>query len=153
ELVARHARLVVLSARHLPPGQQREAEALGMDLREARWPLVRGAYLFYSSEARRLGAVSSVEDPQAVAFAAAAAALWKQWQDVRRGDGLPNGHRNLRIGIQPMVLIWSSSAERLAGRVVNARYIASQWMGSASSGEYVRVGISGPEDFPILPLP
>src|SRR5262249_10747052 len=42
---------------------------------------------------------------------------------------------------------------RLAGRVVNARYIASQWMGSASSGEYVRVGISGPEDFPILPLP
>ena len=153
ELVARHARLELLSARNPSSAVQQEAQALAADLREAQWPLARGEYLFYSAEARRLGAVTSVDDPQAVVFAEGAAALWKQWQDIRRGESLPSGHRNLRVNNQPMVLIWSSSAERLAGRVVNAGYIANRWMGSASSGEYVRVGISGPEDFAILPLP
>ncbi len=152
ELLARHARCDLLAASG-HPAPRGEVDALAADLRGARWALGRGSYLFYSAEMRRLGAAPYAEDPTATAMADAVEALWKQWQNIRRGEAAPNGQRSLRVNKQPWVLVWWGSAERLAGRVAAAGYIERRWLSAAVvKSPWVRVGISGPDGLPILPL-
>ena len=153
DLIARHARCELLSLRAGPQQQSRWASALAADLGAGRWALTRGAYLFYLSEARRLGAGGAAPDPRALALTEGAAAHWAQWQAIRLGEASANGERSLWLQDRPVVLVWRSSPERLAGLVADGLFVERRWLAADLHNDAVRVGIDGPQGRAIVALP
>ena len=95
DLVARHA-LCELS------GSREDAQALQAGLRRARWPLTRGQFAFYWSEAGRLaGEVQPVPSEPAAWSEAVALA----WGDLMREQS-PRGQSTLWVDGHPLFLIW-----------------------------------------------
>jgi signal transduction histidine kinase len=127
ELLAMQARCVVLEELKQSAELQRAASALYADLQRGRWQLDRISYQFHSQEAgRRLGA--SPETPTvALALAAGVESLWAQWQEIRRGEGSPQGRRAVWVHGRSVLLLWKSSAEKLVALVAGPRYLESQW--------------------------
>lgn len=62
DLVARHARCVLLEETKDATSLERESRALYGDLQNGRWQLTRGAYLVYAADARRWSLSRLVED-------------------------------------------------------------------------------------------
>ena len=101
ELVGRHA-LCELSARAA------DADALLVDLRSARWPLTRGQFEFYWSEAARLSGRSEAPPADAVALAEAASRAW----EMRRNDSPARGQTTIWVEGRPFFLMWRGNSVR-----------------------------------------
>ena len=95
ELVARHA-LCEMS------GSKTDALALRQDLLNARWPLSRGQFGYYLSEAARISGDSQPAPPEAEALSDAVALAWGEITD----QSGPRGQNTVWVSGQPYFLIW-----------------------------------------------
>jgi signal transduction histidine kinase len=103
ELVARHA-LCELS------GRTEDAPALQADLRRARWPLTRGQFEFYWSEAGRLAGKEEPAPAEPVAWSEAVAQAWGALQN----EPSLRGQTTLWVDGQPFFFIWRGIPGRRA---------------------------------------
>jgi signal transduction histidine kinase len=106
ELVARHE-LCDLS------GRAADALSLRADLLRARWPLTRGQFAFYWSEAARL---SGQAEAVPVELAAWSDAVSRAWGELAR-DPSPRGQNTMWVDGRPFFLLWRGAAGRRAALV------------------------------------
>ena len=135
ELLARHARCVLLDELNRVAELQQEAHLLWSSLHQAKWPLTAGAYRFYEKEALLwLGSdqhppgTSSAQSNGALPLAAAVEELWKLWQRIRQGAARPTGQRSLWVEGFPVFLMWRGSQDRLAALVAQPGYLEKAWL-------------------------
>lgn len=156
DLLARHARCVVLDELKRTAEVQREAGTLYADLQQGRWQLTRGAYRFYAQEVRRWhspDAELQAREQEALATASAVEWLGEEWQRIRRGEGLPAGRRSLWIFDRPVLLVWRSTADRLVARVAGPLYLEQQWLSALQplmERQGVRLALTDTEGHPVL---
>jgi signal transduction histidine kinase len=135
ELLARHARCVLLNELNRVLELQQEAHLLWSGLQNAKWLLTPSAYRFYEKEALLwLGSdqlppgTSSAQPNSAFALAAAVEELWRQWQSIQQGAARPAGERSLWIEGFPVFLMWRGSQDRLAALVAQPGYLKKEWL-------------------------
>jgi len=156
ELVARHARCVLLDELKRTAQVKQEAAALYTDLYNGRWQLARGAYRFYAQEARRWytpDAELQARELDALATAAAVELLWEEWQRIRRGEGLSAGRRSLWLFDRPVLLVWRTTSDRLVALVAGSRYLEQEWLSALRplmDRQGVRLTLSDAEGHPVL---
>lgn len=95
ELTARHA-LIELS------GLKADAQALKQDLLQARWPLTRGQFRYYWTEASRLSGNPEPVPAEATALSEAVAQGWREFDREQS----PRGQTTLWVDGHPWFLIW-----------------------------------------------
>jgi signal transduction histidine kinase len=120
DLLARHARCVLLEGTGDVATLGREARALYADLQGGRWQLARGSYLFYAEDARRWSAPGSdlrAREDDALALSGGVEWLWNEWQRVRDGNEPPAGRHSLWIRDRPVLVLWRSTSDRLVASV------------------------------------
>lgn len=156
DLVARHARCVLLDELKRAPDAQREAAALYADLHRGRWQLTRAAYRFYVEEVRRWfspDASLQAREHDALAIAAGVESLWQEWQRVRRGEGRSVGRRSFWAYDRPVLLLWRSTADRLVALVSGPRYFEQHWLSTLQpmvDRQGVRLVLTDAEGHPVL---
>jgi len=156
ELVARHARCVLLDELKRTAEAKREAGALYADLHSGRWQLARGAYRFYAQEVSRWytpDAEHQARQQNALAAAAAVEFLWEEWQRIRRGEGLSAGRRSLWVFDRPVLLVWRSTSDRLVALVAGWRYLEQEWLSALQplvDRQGVRLALSDAEGHRVL---
>ncbi len=156
ELLARHARCVLLDQLKRMTEVQREARTLGADLHSGRWQLARGAYRFYVQEVSRWytpDAELQAREQDALAKAAAVEILWEEWQRIRRGEGLSAGRRSLRIFDRPVLLVWRTTSDRMVALVAGSGYLQHQWLSALQplmDRQGVRLALTDAEGHPVL---
>ncbi len=131
ELLARHARCVLLDELKRTTQVREEAGELYADLHNARWHIARGAYRFYAQEARRWyspDAELQTRERDALATAAAVELLWEEWQRIHLGEGLSGSRRSLWIFDRPRLLVWQTTSDRLIALVAGPGYVEKQWL-------------------------
>ena len=135
ELLARHARCVVLHELKRMPELNQEARSLWSGLQQARWPLLSSRYHFYEREVRRwldpsrpTAQAGTVQPDGGETLAAAVEELWRLWQRVRQGDVAPSGQRSLWIAGAPVLLMWQGTQDRLAALVALPDYVEKAWL-------------------------
>ena len=135
ELLARHARCVLLDELKQVNELQQEAHLLWAGLQQAKWPLMPSVYRFYENEARRwLGpdqlapGTDSAQHKGALALAAGVEELWRLWQRIQQGDMEPSGQRSLRVEGLPVFLMWRGTPGRLVALVALAGYLDKAWL-------------------------
>lgn len=131
ELLARHARCVLLDGMKRLPELQHEASALYADLHRGRWQLTRGAYRFYAQEVRRWFTPDpslQTREQDALALAAGVESLWDDWQRIRQGEGRSTGRHTFRLYDRSLLLVWGSTPERLVALVAGPRFIERHWL-------------------------
>ena len=133
ELLARDAVCLLLEERQDGATLKTEAAALYHELQSGRWPLTRGAFEFYSGEARRRAGISEIPSQDSFAMAEAAGALWREWVRAGHGEGDPAGRRCILVENQPVLMVWRSSGERLAGFLLGMTHLKAQWMPALES--------------------
>ena len=107
ELVGRHALCELLSRRA-------DAEALLADLRTARWPLTKGQFEFYWSEAARLTGRAEAPPADAAALAEAASRVWEmpRNESAARGEAAARGQATIWVEGRPFFLMWRGNGVR-----------------------------------------
>jgi signal transduction histidine kinase len=156
DLLARHARCVLLDQLKRTTEVKREAGALYADLRNSRWQLARSAYRFYVQEVSRwytpdAGIQSHEQD--ALATTAAVELLWEEWQRIRRGEGLAAGRRSLWTFDRPVLLVWRTTSDRLVALVTGSGYLEQQWLPALQplmDRQAVRLALTDAEGHPVL---
>ena len=83
-------------------GRNADAEALMADLQRARWPLTRGQFQFYWSEACRLSGRAAAPPVESVALAEVAALAWAQ----RKNEPAARGQGTVWVDGRPFFLMW-----------------------------------------------
>jgi len=102
-LVGRHALCEML-------GRKPDAEVLMADLQRARWPLTKGQFEFYWSEAARLSGRAAPPPADLVALAEGASMVWAQ----RKNDPAARGQGTVWVDGNPLFLIWRGNGGRRA---------------------------------------
>ena len=102
-LIATHALAQLSASRPI-------ALALRQDLLRARWPVTRGQFAYYWSEAAR---ISGDNAPAPADSAALANAVGQAWQAVS-ADQSPRGETTVRVGERPWFVMWRGSPDRRA---------------------------------------
>ena len=135
ELLARHARCVLLDELNQIPQLEQEAHLLWSGLQQAKWPLMPSAYRFYEKEALRwLGpdqlapGTDSAQHKGALALAGAVEEFWRLWQRIQQGDMEPSGQRSLRVEDLPVFLMWRGTQKRLVALVARPGYLEKAWL-------------------------
>jgi signal transduction histidine kinase len=128
DLVARHARCVLLEEAGRLDNLRAEASSLGDDLKGGRWRLDRDSYLYFHGEtARRLGREPS-DDGEGLALAEAVVWLCQNCRalaDFERGSSGRSVFR--RHGVSVAVL-WRISNENLAALAAGPAYQRNRWL-------------------------
>ncbi len=156
DLLARHARCVLLDQLKRTTEVKREAGALYADLRNGRWQLARGAYRFYVQEVSRWytpDAGFQAHEQDALATTAAVELLWEEWQRIRRGEGLAAGRRSLWTFDRPVLLVWRTTSDRLVALVTGSGYLEQQWLSALQplmDRQGVRLALTDAEGHPVL---
>ena len=114
ELLARAARLQVLSAIRDRGTARVEARALLDDLAQARWAVTRGQYEFYRDAAAAVAGVEATASPSDIAVAQAVGDLWNDWRSALS----PAGRRSVRAGDATLLVTWRADDDRVAAWVV-----------------------------------
>ena len=136
ELLARHARCVLLDELGKTAELQSEAEALYAGLHNGRWRITRAAYRFYAEEAQRW--LSSNGKPVSemlgrqedfLALTAALESLWEEWQRRKHDDGGFSGRRSLWLADRPGLELWRGTPERLVALMAGPRHLEQQVLG------------------------
>lgn len=112
DLVARRARIALLSQLHRDNEAQGEAASLADDLKGGRWQLTRAAFLLYAHDAGY--------EPPAEALALPAAVEWLWSRRSQRASG----RETVSIAGQPYTAVWSGQSALIAG----PRYIEQHWI-------------------------
>jgi signal transduction histidine kinase len=138
ELVGRYARLALLNEAQ----RSVEATSLMRDLEAARWPLSRESYSFYWDELMR------------IVHAEGAVPLWEEsvseLASASRQDGMESGERVIWVsGSQPVLLIWRSRADAVAGLAITGKSVA-EWLAGAPGFSFGLVTADGRA---LIPLP
>lgn len=94
-------------------GRREEAAALLSDLRRGRWPLTRGQFEFYWTEAARLSGSAGTVPAEAAEWSVAADAAWGELMR----DASQRGQTTVWTGGHPLFLIWRGAAGRRAALV------------------------------------
>jgi signal transduction histidine kinase len=161
ELLARHARCVLLDELNQVPELQNEAHLLWSDLQNAKWPLTPGVYRFYEKEALlwlgsdQLPSVTSLAQPNgALALAAAVEEFWRLWQRIQQGAVRPAGQRSLWVEGFPVFLMWRGSQDRLAALVAQPSYLEKELLTQVVQRivkqQGVRLALADTEGHPVL---
>jgi signal transduction histidine kinase len=148
DLVARHARCILLAELGNRAKLLREAQILQDDLKGRRWHLDRASYLYYSSQAAPWLSEESKTDTKQQALADAVQWLWQNRQTIGSAEQGSSGRRSFRIHGTSVVIIWRVLNSRLAAVVAGPGYQQSQWFDPLFGGfdvSGVRVGISDSE--------
>jgi signal transduction histidine kinase len=161
ELLARHARCVLLDELDQVPELQKEAHLLWSGLHHAKWPLTPSAYRFYEKKAFLwLGSdplppgTSSAQPDGALALAGAVEELWRLWQRIQQGAASPAGQRSFWAEGIPVFLMWRGSQDRLAALVAQPGYLEKEWMTPVVQRiveqQGVRLALADAEVHPVL---
>jgi signal transduction histidine kinase len=75
-------------------------------------------------------------EPSAVVLSEAVQALWERWQAQPRPASEASERRSLFVGVEPVLMMWRSSPERLDGVVARAGSVASKWLSSWKAGGF-----------------
>ena len=130
DLLARAARCGTLAELKQIPQLQREAAALEADLQQARWPLDRASYLFYTQETRRWLSKEAKSLPQRqnrLALAAAVEWLWVEWQQTGQKEARLRGRHSLETPAGSVLVLWRGSSENLTALLAGPLYVESRW--------------------------
>ncbi len=136
DLLARHARCVLLAELKQPAELRFEARALDNDLDKGHWRLTSAAYSFYKLQTRQwLAEEKSGEAHLRPGFAVAAGveSLWEEWQHIRRGESNPSGRRSLWLHDQPVFLLWRGTRERLVALVAGPQFLRHQFLDTSEA--------------------
>ena len=134
ELLGLHGQCEVLEQFNRRDELQRKASQLAGGLATGRWPIDRANFQFHAREAQRWADVRL--GPSAVVLSEAVQALWERWQAQPRPAGEASERRSLFVGVEPVLMMWRSSPERLDGVVAMAGSVASEWLSSWKTGGF-----------------
>jgi signal transduction histidine kinase len=130
DLIAGHARCVLLEEVRRPGPLRSEAAALHAGLEQGRWQLTEGAYRFYLDETHRWLGAKPDDEPagrDARAIAECASALWQDWQGGRLDGDHATGRRSAWFHGFPLLLVWRSTGNSLVALVATATFLERQW--------------------------
>lgn len=104
-----------------------QASLLDADLRNGRWLLTRAPYELAKEQTRRwLGSgASDSEERDSLALAAAAEAVWKEWQAAIRPEPLIRGRRTVWTEDRSVLVLFRSSPDRLVVALVGPPFLES----------------------------
>ncbi len=109
DLVARSARLPLLTDIGQREAAREEAQSLNEALAHGHWKLTRGQYEYYVDAAQATSGAAAPAVSGDLVMARAAADMWDAWK-----DGLPpSGHRSVRAGGVPLLTAWRGSEDRV----------------------------------------
>jgi len=127
-LLARRARCALLAELNRTGELRREAEVLYADLRGGRWQLDRALYDLHAQDVRGWLGVGQEAEQEERALAAGAQWLWEWWQAASQGSSLAPGRHSLEMEGRFVTLVWTWSAEGLAGLIAGPRYLDERWL-------------------------
>jgi len=131
DLMARHARCVVLQQLQRLSSLGSEGATLHADIEGGRWQLTEGAYRFYVDEAHRWSGRGPEDEsaaPDALGLAAATSALWNDWRNARLDGTRATGRRSEWSGGRPLLVIWRSANDHLVALVAATEFLERQWL-------------------------
>jgi len=147
DLIAREARCTVLEETAQRALLEREANDLRRDLASGRWTLTRAPWEFaYSETSAWAGSAATPINglDAAIAFAAAADALWQQW------DGRPtSGQAVMRLADRPVLAVWKADAVRMVAALAGLEYLETI-CGQVSIDANAQVALADRDGQPIL---
>jgi len=156
-LAGRQGRALLLESLGRRDELARDAEHLLTELQDGRWLLTRAQYDFSVSQVHAwLGDARSVVPPgDAAALAAAAGAVWEEWQ----GRGQPTAlerRRTLWAGDRSVLVLTRVSSDRLAVLLAGPQFLEQAWRVRlrATAGQHdVDFALSDGGGRPVLGLP
>ncbi|MFO7695050.1 MAG: HAMP domain-containing sensor histidine kinase, partial [Vicinamibacterales bacterium] len=130
DLVGRHAILALVENLGERDRLARDASALLRDVQAGRWRLLRAEYGYYVEEARRRLASSGPDAGQKASLARAFAveSLWGTWRAIQQGKEAAEGQRLLWFAGRPVLILWRTASERLAGLALGPDGVNGQWL-------------------------
>lgn len=159
-LLARHARMTVLEALGQTADAGREASSLYHDLINARWPLTRGAFEFYSQDLQqRRGTLehpansTATAAPPPLVLAQAAEEVWQDWLAARGAARGGNGRRVLSTGAKPALVTWVGTSDRRLVLIATRAFLEAAWLPELEpllDREGVRIALDDPDGNPVL---
>jgi signal transduction histidine kinase len=105
-----------------------EATALYRDLNSGRWPIDSGVYDSLSAKVREI-LPQLEEDKEAqpvVALAEGVYGLWKRWKPG--SSSLASGQSSVSTPSGPVLLVWRTLGDRVAGFAATAGHLESAWL-------------------------
>lgn len=156
-LAGRQGRALLLESLGRRDELARDAERLLAELQDGRWLLTRAQYDFSASQVRAwLGNTRSVAPPgDAIALAAAADAVWEQWQ-ARGLTPAIERRRTVWIGDRSVLVLPRVSSDRLAVLLAGPQFLDRNWRGrlrSIPGQQDVEFALSDADGRPVLGLP
>ena len=134
ELLARHARLGLLTGLNQVARRRQEAEGLYEGLTSGRWRISGSAYQFYTREAETWLGLEHQSDGSswpgrapALALAAAVEYLWNRWSED------PESEEAEQVGQfwfddEPVLMIRQKTDQGLLGLVVGKQHLQKEWL-------------------------
>ena len=125
-LAASEARCSVLQAMGRTGDLGQEAARMAADLWSRRYVLLRPVWQFHLDEARRWGAADhpTASERQALALSSAAHWIHDRWV----AGPASAGRRALKLEDQPLLIVWTATADRLDAVLAGPDYIESAWL-------------------------
>jgi signal transduction histidine kinase len=152
DLVARHARCVVLAESGRSEDLQREAAQLRRDLLAGRWRLEYGSFIFYSNDiAEWLGVHNDAESGYSAAalMADVVEQLWEDWENSRNSSQPDVARREiLNTESGSGAVVWHRSDDRLVALAAGPSYVKSRWRSAADpllASQDVRLTLQDPK--------
>jgi len=124
-LAASMGRCTVLQATGRHDELKQEATRMAAALWSGRYVLLRPIWEFYLEQARRWGADSRPAASQQQARARSMAAQWVY--DRWSADSSSAGRHAIGLEGQPMLMVWTSAADRLDAALAGDEYIKAIW--------------------------
>jgi signal transduction histidine kinase len=130
DLVGRHAILALVENLGERDRLTRDASALLRDVQAGRWRLLRAEYGYYVEEAQRRLASSGPDEGQeaSLALAFAVESLWGSWRAIQQGKEAAEGQRLLWFAGRPVLILWRTASERMAGLALGPDGVNGQWL-------------------------
>lgn len=138
-LSGHQGRALLLAAAGREADLAREAQGLSRELQSGHWLLTRAQYEFSATQAREwlAGQPSSTPDPEGVALAAVAEAVWREWQTTGRSDAAIGRRRTVRAGDRSVLVLTRGSVDRLVVMLAGPGFLDQAWRARirAASGQ------------------
>lgn len=115
EMLARVGKAELFAQQGDKASLRREAAEIVRALSDGRWSLRRGSYELLSEQTRAWLAAPQPPgaSPEALAMAAAADTIWRQWKDTQLAHDPPAGRKTLWIDGTPILALWQTQPGRL----------------------------------------
>ncbi len=129
ELLARHARCLLLEQTKRLPELEQEARGFYSGLQAGRWHLDRATYMFHIEEARRWIPAPADTEAGFEVLAAAVETLWEDWQRNRDREPENLAGRSLWVQDRPVLLIRRNAPGRAVALVAGPGFVEREWIG------------------------